>query len=84
LKEAVNLMQKVIETDPAFILNRSLLTAALNDLAHGTMLSGNADSAGPIFRQALENADKGIADAPNWADLTRERLRAALHKNSPD
>jgi tetratricopeptide (TPR) repeat protein len=76
LQEAVNLIQKVTETDHAFVLNRSLLTAALNDLANGTMLSGNSDSASAIYRRAIENADKGIAEAPNWAELTRERLRA--------
>jgi tetratricopeptide (TPR) repeat protein len=77
LQAAADLMQKVVETDPAFVLNRSLLTAALNDLANGTVLSGKIESAGPIFRRAIENADKGIAEAPNWADLPRERMRAA-------
>jgi tetratricopeptide (TPR) repeat protein len=81
-REAVNLMQKVVEADPAFILNRSLLAAALNDLANGVLLVGQTpnespSSAGPIFRRAIEIADKAIAEAPNWADLSRERMRAA-------
>ncbi len=76
LQTAVSVIDNAAKADPAFLMNRYLLMAALNDEGSALLKARQADAALPVFRRALETANAGMTEAPSWVELLRERARA--------
>ena len=72
LESAIEIMEGLVRTDSAFLVNRFLLAAMCNDL--GALASGPASAA--AFERARELADQGLAEAPGWVGLRHEWTRS--------
>jgi eukaryotic-like serine/threonine-protein kinase len=77
LQTAADSIAKVAERDPAYLLDRVLQAATLNDYGAGLLRAGQLESASRAFQTAWETANQSLSDAPSWADLFRERARAS-------
>jgi tetratricopeptide (TPR) repeat protein len=66
----------VAEKDPGLMLNRSMQAGTLNDYGAALERAGRSMEARAAFRSALALVEDCVREAPNRADLIRERARS--------
>jgi hypothetical protein len=69
-------LSPVAESDPAFVINRTLLPAMFVDQGHALAVSGKPDEAAGAFERAIEITSGAMTEAPSSVELLRQRARA--------